>query len=213
MAPAQCIRCPFGNHNVKGRGVQITEPNIVRFIQKRNPYFRPQQLMCAECKRKVLAIYREKYKRALELKRRSLSIRISDLSLSTSTSVNFDPGQLAETQTSSSNRDNTCSTSTDYGPSTSAAAKARRDARNKKRKSPKRVSFKHKKNKLTSSEEKCSSSSETDSDSENWQRAQNSHRKRMRDVRLPDVQPILPTQLIQLNKDVMEMYMQGLTGG
>lgn len=183
MTNARGMRCPFGNHTVKGEGVLIKDPKIVRFLQRLDPSFRPQQRVCASCKAQVVAIYREKYKRAVEKKRRMLSIRTSDLISSTSSSTTFDVGQLANTESSMSS---------DNRPCTSAEAKARREAKERQ--------------KRRSSQRHCS-------DSEEWQEAQNSHRKRMQNVRLPEVQPISPTQIVQLNRDVLEWYVQGITGG
>lgn len=202
MPPVRGMRCAFGKHAVKGQGVQITDPKIIRFIKKMFPSFWPQQRVCPDCKRVVERIYHDKYSRALYRKRHQLPA-VSSTSTS-STSEDIDISRLIQSQGLRRRRkDETSGESTDHGPSTSAAAKARREARRAGPRSPPR--------RRTNTRRM---SSECSTESEESQRALDNHQRRIRNVRMPEVQPVVRTaRFVQLNRDVMELYLARFSGG
>uniref|UniRef100_A0A1B0AH56 Uncharacterized protein n=1 Tax=Glossina pallidipes TaxID=7398 RepID=A0A1B0AH56_GLOPL len=177
MAP-RGVRCALGNHNLRGSGVRITNPKHISFIKKAMPHFRPQERVCAQCKKAMENIYTEKLKRAIENQRRTLG----SLSVSSSTTLSSDVSafQLVNEQTAERGRQTeNVDTSTDSSnePTTSAAAAARRQKKRQQQ-----------------SVDKYKTPQE-------------------RNIRLPNVQPyIRHQQFIHADPDIMNIYLQGLTG-
>ncbi|KAL9891405.1 uncharacterized protein ACN2A1_007485 isoform 1-T1 [Glossina fuscipes fuscipes] len=69
-------RCPLGNHQVEDPA-HITEPELVMFIKKGFPAFRPQNEVCKKCKNGVMSMFNLK-KRRLRKKISTIKKQIRD---------------------------------------------------------------------------------------------------------------------------------------
>ncbi|XP_037811295.1 altered inheritance of mitochondria protein 21-like [Lucilia sericata] len=58
--------CPILNHPLKD-GLLVDDDALVKFIQKRNVDFLPNELVCRSCKREIIKLYNKKLKKAIEL--------------------------------------------------------------------------------------------------------------------------------------------------
>ncbi|XP_023309507.2 uncharacterized protein LOC111691100 [Lucilia cuprina] len=58
--------CPILNHPLKD-GILVDDDALVKFIQKRNVDFLPNELVCRSCKREIIKLYNKKLKKAIEL--------------------------------------------------------------------------------------------------------------------------------------------------
>ncbi|XP_022213792.2 uncharacterized protein LOC111068559 [Drosophila obscura] len=201
--------CGMGNHMLRAPYTRVTDRKVLHFAQQINSELRPDMPLCQVCYDKLEEIYKYKAYNARQHQKRKQAESVSDVSSSqrqanssdnsstTSTSV---PRRLA-TATAAIRRPTPVpvltTLSEDNMPTTSAAA-----AEKRKRSNPPPAT-QH----VTQSSQ---SSYVSDDDDPNSNLSLNA----VNGTRLPHIQPIprrRPT--VHLNKEAMDIYLAGTTGG
>ncbi|KAM7352263.1 uncharacterized protein ACRADG_004882 [Cochliomyia hominivorax] len=178
--------CPLGSHLLRGSGVFITNPRLIRFVNKFFPDFLPFEKVCEKCKQDIGIAYEYKMKRAIASRALNAS-QISSNTTDESTDLEKQTDQrntnTAKVQKRSLVPVTSTSTEDDDGqPSTSVQAAAKRKRIEERQKS------KQKENPLAI----------------NIQRG----------ARLPHIQPVAKRrQFVHANPDIMDIYIRGMTGG
>ncbi|XP_017858931.1 PREDICTED: uncharacterized protein LOC108611010 [Drosophila arizonae] len=175
--------CGLGNHLLRPPHKTITNDKLLSFAKHINPELRRTTLICGSCLDTLLKIYKVKLKHAVQLR------KTKNRTAGTTNSISDVSTSQQQTQSSSvvsaysSTSDSPSATSTNNGEVSSST--------NTKRK---RL-------------EQPSSSSDDDDESMLSLNAVNG-------TRLPNIQPIPKRrQFVHLNKDVMDIYLSGTTGG
>ncbi|XP_016951352.1 uncharacterized protein LOC108025390 [Drosophila biarmipes] len=196
--------CGLGNHRLRTPYRVIKNPHLIKFGRHINSELRSQPL-CLSCYKDLIRLYNFKNsnaKRHLEERKRDASI--STLTGSQASEATFGSSTGVSTLTASEDGaptrrisgeegPNPRDSSEDEGPTTSAAAAAKRA----KRQLP-----------AASSSESASLSDDDDDPNSNLSL------NAVNGSRLPHIQPIPKRrQFIHLNKEAMDIYLAGTTGG
>lgn len=232
------MRCSLGNHEVD-EGCFITEPRYIRFVKRVFFEFRPQSMVCSRCRKSVIYMYNKKVKN-LRQKLRSINVESTNTDDSITNLVQQKPlyQTLRSLQAPRKNGSNSSNNKSDNAsrksssldtlgrlaesdslplddivsnkksrdppvadrPSTSAEAYKRRTANSNNNT--------HRTNNERSSSTAASVVVNTDDlSSEDGINVLNGSR-------LPNVQPVpRRRQFINDNPDIMDIYLQGITGG
>ncbi|KAH8373339.1 hypothetical protein KR009_001121 [Drosophila setifemur] len=200
--------CGLGNHYLKTPNRALTDRNMLYFARKINPEVREGTLLCLECFQMLQKIFRLKVGNARKLKKQAESI--SDASSSQqlyALASSSDPSSATSTVTPRRNPTPTGGTaSNDNRPATSAAAAAKRKRASKQNDSDERAP----KRTAPPSTSPDSSQPVSDDDDPNSNLSLNA----VNGTRLPHIQPIpRRRQTVHLNKQAMDIYLAGTTGG
>ncbi|XP_037729448.1 uncharacterized protein LOC119560159 [Drosophila subpulchrella] len=204
-SPPQVERrmCGLGNHRLRTPFRIIKNPRLIKFGQHINSELRSQPL-CLSCYRDLIRLYNLKNNNAKRhLEERKQEASISTLTSSQSSETTFGPPNGMSTSTPSeeegpnpriSDEEEPSPTisSDDEGPTTSAAAANKRAKRQL----------------ITASSSGDSSFSDVDDPNSNLSL------NAVNGSRLPHIQPIPKRrQIVHLNKNAMDIYLAGTTGG
>ncbi|XP_016986880.1 uncharacterized protein LOC108049963 [Drosophila rhopaloa] len=189
--PVERRWCGLGNHKLRTPFRILRNPDLIKFGQRINPELISQPL-CLSCYQNLVKLYNFKNnnaKRHLERKRLAALIASESSSLTSSQS----DGSTAGGSTVAPRVP--LSSSEDDGPTTSAAAAAKRARREQQG---------------AESEPSENTSYFSDADDPNSNLSLNA----VNGTRLPHIQPIpRRRQFVHLNKEAMDIYLAGTTGG
>jgi len=204
--PVERRMCGLGNHRLRTPFRIIKNPHLIKFGQHINSELRSQPL-CLSCYRDLIRLYNFKNsnaKRHLEERKQEASISTLTSSQTSQTSeATFGPPNEESTSTpteeegptpriSDEEEPSPTISSDDEGPTTSAAAAAKRAKRQL----------------ITASSSGDSSFSDVDDPNSNLSL------NAVNGSRLPHIQPIPKRRtFIHMNKEAMDSYLDGITGG
>ncbi|KAH8373475.1 hypothetical protein KR009_010544 [Drosophila setifemur] len=191
--------CGLGNHHLKTPNRALTDRNLLDFARKINPEVREGTLICLECFQMLKKIFGIKVGNARRLKKQADSI--SDASSSQQQSAllsSLVPSAVTSTVTLRRNPSppSPASTSSNYDRPLSADKEVRQETKPQGAAPP--------------STSPDSSHPVSDDDDPNSNLSLNA----VNGTRLPHIQPIpRRRQTVHLNKQAMDIYLAGTTGG
>ncbi|KAH8301266.1 hypothetical protein KR018_009960, partial [Drosophila ironensis] len=177
--------CALGNHALKTPNRHIRDPVLLSFARKINPELPDNALLCMDCYLSLIKIFRLKVsnKRKHDEFKKKQQSSVSDVTTSQSTGSSSQQAAPAANSQSSTDSDQ---------PTTSAAAAAKRKRREDENRS-------------------APASTTTDSDDD---ANSNLSLNAVNGTRCPQYQPIPKRrQIVQIQKEVLDGYLQGITGG
>lgn len=183
--------CGLGNHHLRTPHKTISDEKILSFAKHINPELRSTTLLCGSCYDTLVKIYRVKLRHAIQLqkgKKRAAGNTNSISDVSSSQQVHSQSSSAVSAYSTIS-ENSSKSTISDNQPTTSTSTTTKR----------KRVEQRP---------------PDTDDDAIDDDEEPLLSLNAVNGTRLPNIQPIPKRrQFVHLNKDVMDIYLSGTTGG